>query len=171
MRTIHVLAPGPSLKHYSPPWSPDVTVCINSAIFQYSCDWWAFQDHPLWEQTDKRPRVGLITVPATVRKLTSCSEYEIKELGPKADADRNRTAPRTVSAVLRDWPDYEIHLYGFDMLGEQYYDDSVWMPHRRATSKRPPEQWAAKAEDRWDEERKMLARFLKCSNVFLHKVD
>jgi hypothetical protein len=123
----------------------------------------------MWKATKERPLKGMITSTGFISKIGR-SKMEIIFLKPSSQRGVNWTAPRTVATVCAKWPDAEIHLWGFDMVGVTYFDETPWLPNPNPNSRRSREQLAGKAEVRWQQEAAMLHPFLELSSVTHHKV-
>jgi hypothetical protein len=157
---IDVLAPGPSLALYDTTRTPDISICLNRAIAQFPCHYWALQDHQLLAQFKERPSIGYICTP----KVKGMVRGETIMLpGPTMQAN-NWTAPKLLEAIDKHWPEAEFHMFGFDMVGITYYDKTEWLPQR----KRSRDVLPARAKDRWEQERERLSPYFGRNDMIWH---
>lgn len=166
--TIDILAPGPSLKAYDRMRKPDITICINRAILQFPCDFWAVQDRPLWMEVKERPRRGILTNEVLHSRISNES-YVFIMLRPSSVKGVNWTAPRVIDTVVHAFYGADINLFGFDMVGITYYDKTEWKPNANRHSRRTMQQLRNKADKRWKQESEMIQKFLELPFVRHHK--
>lgn len=167
--TIDVLAPGPSLKDYDKTRKPELTVCINRAIKDHPCEWWAVQDTSCWREIKERPSRGLITSSVFQKKM-GLSKYLVLLLKDSTNRRVNWTSPRALDTIVEAWKGWDIHLWGFDMVGIKYYDDTQWLPGANPNSRRTIRQLEKRSVGRWAQEAEMIAHILAMPNVHHHKV-
>jgi hypothetical protein len=173
-----ILAPGASLAHAKPPQGAFL-IAINRAVILFpDADVWALQDLPLWGAVRSFKGSSYVSTPsafqrAFLRGFLNVSDRLLIPLPEHTPGSGNNwTAPKVVKAVAEHepWKDATIALYGFDMAGLQYADGGHWMDGSIGSAKRTKTringQLEARAEERWKEERALLAPLVDGERIF-----